>query len=147
MKLLNTVAQAMQTVFTTQAEQAARDSGFCQRRSPLSSTFVSALTFACLAHPQPTLDHFCQAAAACGAPTQPQAFDARFGPDTGPKSAEYLRLSLANAVKQVIAEQPLAEGLLARFTAVAIQDSSTVVLPDCLEHLWQGNGGKTDHNP
>jgi hypothetical protein len=146
MDLLNSVAQAMQTVFTTQAEKAAHDSGFCQRRSPLSTTFVPALTFACLGHPQPTLDHFCQTAAACGARVTPQAFDGRFGLDTGPKSAEYLRLSLSNAVQQVIAEQPLATGLLARFTAVAIQDSSTVVLPDCLEHLWQGNGGKTDNN-
>jgi hypothetical protein len=146
MTVLNSVAQAMQTVFTTQAEEAARGSGFCQRKSPLSKTFVQAMTFACLGHPEPTLDHFCQAAAACGAVVTPQAFDGRFGPDTGPKSAEYLRLSLANAVQQVIAEQPLAVGLLARFVAVAIQDSSTVVLPDCLEHLWQGNGGKTDNN-
>jgi Transposase DDE domain len=146
MDLLNTVAQAMQTVFTTQAEQAARQSGFCQRRSPLSATFVPAMTFACLAHPQPTLDHFCHTAAACGSKVTPQAFDGRFNEDTGPKSAEYLRLSLVNAVKQVIAEEPLATGLLGRFTAVAIQDSSTVVLPDCLEHLWQGNGGKTDNN-
>lgn len=146
MDLLNTVAEAMQTVFTTQAEQAARDSGFCQRRSPLSAAFVPAMTFACLAHPQPTLDQFCHAAAACGSVVTPQAFDGRFDADNGPKSAEYLRLSLANAVKQVIAEERLAAGLLARFSAVAIQDSSAVVLPDCLEHLWQGNGGKTDNN-
>jgi hypothetical protein len=146
MDLLNTVAQAMQTVFTTQAEEAACESGFCQRRSPLSAAFVPAMTFACLAHPQPTLDQFCQTASACGAKVTPQAFDGRFNADTGPKSAEYLRLSLANAVKQVIAEEPLAEGLLACFPAVGIQDSSTVVLPDCLEHIWKGNGGKTDHN-
>lgn len=31
MNVLNTVAQAMQTVFTDQAEKAARDSGFCKR--------------------------------------------------------------------------------------------------------------------
>jgi hypothetical protein len=146
MDLLNTVAQAMQTVFTTQAEQAARTSGFCQRRSPLRAAFVPTMTFACLAHRQPTLDQFCNTAAACGICVTPQAFDGRFNADTGPKSAEYLRLSLANAVQQVIAEEPLATGLLARFSAVAIQDSSTVVLPDCLEHLWQGNGGNTDNN-
>jgi hypothetical protein len=146
MDLLNNVAEAMQTVFTSEAEKAAKASGFCRRRSPLSATFVPAMTFACLAHPLPTLDHFCQTAAACGVAVQPQAFDERFGPQTGPKSAEYLRLSLANAVKQVIAEQPMAGTLLARFAAVAIQDSSTVVLPDCLEELWQGNGGNSDNN-
>lgn len=146
MDILTQVAAAMQTVFTTEAEQAARDSGFCQRCSALSSTFVGAMTFACLGNPLPTLDNFCQAAAACGATVRPQSFDDRFGPETGPASAEYLRLSLANAVKHLIAETPSAEGLLGRFTAFAIQDSSTVVLPDCLEGIWQGNGGKTDNN-
>jgi hypothetical protein len=133
----------MQTVFTSQAEKAARDSGFCQRKSPLGGpAFVQAMTFACLGHPLPTLDNFCQAAAAAGAFVQPQSFDDRFGP----KAAECLRLSLADAVGQVIAEAPLARGLLARFTAVAIQDGSTVVLPDCLEGVWRGNGGRTDNN-
>jgi Transposase DDE domain len=143
MEVLNRVAQAMQTVFTTQAEKAARDSGFCRRKSPLGGpAFVQAMTFACLGHPLPTLGDFCQAAAAAGAAVQPQSFDDRFGP----KACECLRLSLADAVRQVIAATPLAEGLLARFTAVAIQDGSTVVLPDCLEGVWRGNGGKTDHN-
>jgi IS4 transposase len=143
MVVLNRVAQAMQTVFTAQAEKAAQQSGFCRRKSPLGGpVFVQAMTFACLAHPLPTLDHFCQAAAAAGVVVQPQSFDDRFGP----KAAEFLRLSLADAVAQVVAETPLARGLLARFSAVAIQDGSTVVLPDCLEDLWQGNGGKTDHN-
>lgn len=100
------------------------------------------MTFACLGNPLPTLDNFCQHAAACHVFVQPQSFDDRFGP----KAAQYLRLCLGNAVSQVVAETPLAHGLLGRFTAVAIQDSSTVVLPDCLESVWQGNGGKTDHN-
>jgi Transposase DDE domain len=146
MEILTKVAEAMQTVFTKQAELAARTSGFCQRRSALSSTFVGAMTFACLGNPLPTLDNFCTAAAAFEVNVRPQSFDDRFGPESGPASAEYLRLSLANAVKQVIAETPSAEGLLARFTAFAIQDSSTVVLPDCLEGIWQGNGGNTDNN-
>ena len=143
MEVLNRVAQAMQTVFTTQAEKAARDSGFCRRKSPLGGpVFVQAMTFACLGHPLPTLGDFCQAAAAAGAFVQPQSFDDRFGP----AACECLRLSLADAVRQVIAQTPLAGGLLARFTAVAIQDGSTVVLPDCLEGVWRGNGGRTDHN-
>lgn len=143
MVVLNKVAQAMQTVFTSQAEKAARDSGFRRRKSPLGGpVFVQAMTFACLAQPLPTLDHFCQAAAAAGVIVQPQSFDDRFTP----KAAEFLRLSLADAVAVVIAEIPLASGLLGRFAAVAIQDSSTVVLPDCLEEIWQGNGGKTENN-
>src|SRR5262245_61692147 len=142
MTLLTTVAQALQTVFTTQAEQAARDSGFCKRAAPLGgAVFAQAVTFACLGQPLPTLGHFCQAAA-CGVTVQPQAFDQRFTPN----AADYLRLTLENAVRPVIAAQPLATPLLARFRAVCIQDSTTVVLPDCLAELYKGNGGSSDHN-
>src|SRR5262245_49402842 len=105
MSLLTTVAPAMQTVFTTQADRAARASGFCQRRSPLGGpVFVQALTFACLGHPRPSRDDFCQAAAAAGAVVQPQAFDDRFGP----AAAACLRLSLADAVRHVVAADALA---------------------------------------
>src|SRR5437016_1476860 len=104
MVVLNTVAQAMQTVFTTQADKAARDSGFRQRESSLGGPiFAQAMTFACLGHPLPTLAHYCQAAAAAGVVVQQQSFDDRFGPKTGPRSAEFLRLTLANAVRQVVA--------------------------------------------
>jgi hypothetical protein len=142
MSLLTTVATALQDVFTTQAAQAARDAGFCQRRSPLCDIFAQAVTFACLGQTTPTLAHFCQAAAAAGVTVQPQAFDQRFTP----QAADCLRRTLGHAVQQVIAQEPLATGLLARFTTVDVQDSSTLVLPDSLEELWQGNGGRTEHN-
>src|SRR5450631_858909 len=143
MTMIPLVAQALQTVFTTQADEAARLSGFCQRASSLGGrAFAQALTFGCLANPLPTLDNFCSAAAVAGAPVRPQAFDKRFGP----ASAEFLRLTLANAVNQVVGIEPLAVGLFARFTSVLIQDSTTVALPDCLETIWKGTGGRVEAN-
>jgi hypothetical protein len=143
MTMIPLVAQALQTVFTDQADEAARLSGFCQRTSALGGrVFAQAMTFGCLANPLPTLDNFCNDAAAAGAPVSPQAFDKRFGP----ASAEFLRLTLANAVNQVVASEPLADGLLSRFTSVLIQDSSTVSLPDCLDTIWKGTGGRVEAN-
>lgn len=143
MNIILLVAQALQTVFTTKADEAARLSGFCQRSSALGGrAFAQAMTFGCLDNPLPTLDNFCSFAAAAGAPVRPQAFDKRFGP----ASAEFLRLTLANAVNQVVAIEPLAVGLFARFTAVLIQDSTTVSLPDCLETIWKGTGGRVEEN-
>jgi Transposase DDE domain len=143
MSLLTTVAQAMQTVFTTQAEQAARQSGLCQRASPLGgAVFAQAVTFACLRSAKPSLDQFCQTAAAAGVVVTPQAFDQRFGP----KAVECLRLTLDNAVRQVVSDNPAALGLLARFPAVYLQDSTVVTLPDALESLWPGTGGRCDNN-
>jgi hypothetical protein len=140
MTLISTVAQAMQTVLTDKANKAAHDSGFCQRASALGgATFVQAAVFACLAKPLPTLSDFTQKAAAVGCVVKPQAFDQRFTAC----AADCLRLVLAEAVAQVIVSQPPLVPLLQRFTALAIQDSTTLVLPDCLKDLWQGNGGST----
>src|SRR5205823_11455809 len=47
------------------------------------------------------------------------------------------------AVEQVVLSQSAAVPLLARFTAVWLEDSTTVVLPDALEGLWRGCGGRT----
>jgi hypothetical protein len=135
------VAQALQTVLTRQAEQAARDSGLCRRRSPLGgAVFAQAMVFGCLGQPLPTLDDFVQAAAVAGATVSPQAFDDRFGR----AAADCLQRLLAQAVGQVLATQPDAQPLLAQFSVVAIQDSSTVALPDGLEEIWPGSGGRSD---
>jgi hypothetical protein len=141
--LITTVAEAMQTVLTENADEAARDSGFAQRKSPLGgAVFVQSTVFACLATPLPTLDHFAQKAAVLGAVVTPEAFDRRFTET----AADFLRRVLADAVTQVIVSQPPMVALLQRFTTVDIQDSTTVVLPDCLKDLWEGNGGRTENN-
>jgi hypothetical protein len=128
----------MQEVLTTQADQAAQQSGLRKRQSPLGgAAFVQGMVLGCLGHPLPKLDDFAQAAAACGTAVQPQAFDQRLTP----QGAACLRLVLAAAVGQVIASQPAAAPLLERFAAVHIQDSTTVALPDCLGDLWRGCGG------
>jgi hypothetical protein len=132
----------MQTVLLDGAEAAARDSGFRERESKLGgAVFAQALVFGCLDNPLPTLDDFAQAAAGAGCSATPQAFQGRFTPE----AADFLRRVLACAVAKVIAApEPSTLGLLARFSAVSIQDSSKVVLPDCLAELWRGNGGSTD---
>jgi hypothetical protein len=140
MNLLTQVAQAMQSVFLDKAEQAARDSGFTLRASKLGgAVFTQAVVFGCLSKPLPTLNDFVQAAAAASATcvVTPKAFDERFTP----AAAECLRQTLAAAVTQVITAQALPLPLLHRFRGVEIQDSTTVVLPSCLEHLWRGCGG------
>lgn len=47
------------------------------------------------------------------------------------------------ALARVIAAAPVAIPLLARFTAVSLQDRSTIVLPDALAPVWQDCGGST----
>src|SRR5918911_797837 len=73
------VAQALETVFTTIADQAGRTSDFIVRQVKLrGSTFVQTLVFGFLADPHATLEALAQTAAALGLHITPQALDLRF---------------------------------------------------------------------
>lgn len=144
MSMVAEVASAMQTLLTTVAEQAARDSGFCQRRSKLGgATFAQTLVFGCLGNPSTKLEDLAQTAAACNAAVPPQALDQRFTP----QAADYLRRVLAAAVEQVVAADPATPALLRKFQGVHIEDSTTVTLPDALAACWPGcrGGGDEEH--
>jgi hypothetical protein len=134
------VARAMREMLTTVAEVAARTTGFVRRRSPLSgATFSQTLVFGFLAHPQASLEELAQTAATLGVPITPQALEQRFTP----AAATCLAQILSAAITRGIAAAPVASPLLERFTAVWVQDSSTIVLPEALAAVWHGCGGST----
>jgi hypothetical protein len=128
----------MREVLTTTADAAAKATQFVHRTSPLGgATFSQTLVFGFLANPQASLEELAQTAATLGVPITPQALDQRFTP----AAAACLEQVLHAAITRIIAADPVAIPLLERFTAVAVQDSSTIVLPDALATVWQGCGG------
>jgi hypothetical protein len=134
------VAAAMQEILTTTADEAGRSTGFVQRVSPLGgATFTQTLVFGFLANPSPALEELAQTAATLGVTVAPQARDQRFTPS----AAACLERVLSMAITRVVAAAPVAVPILDRFTAVYLQDSSTIVLPDALADMWQGCGGST----
>jgi hypothetical protein len=134
------VARAMRKILTTTADEAARATRFVQRTSPLGgATFSQTLVFGFLGNPQASLEELAQTAAALGVSITPQALDQRFTA----AAATCLEQVLRAAITQAIAAEPVAIPLLARFPAVYLQDSSTIVLPDALASVWQGCGGNT----
>ncbi len=94
---------------------------------------------AALSQPQARLSELAQMAATLGVPLSPQALDARFGQ----ASADCVREVLEEAVRVVLAADPVAVPLLQRFTAVAVQDCTTISVPDALAARWPGCGGST----
>ena len=72
------------------------------------------------------MEELTQTAATLGVEISPQALDQRFTA----AAAACLQQVLDAAITQVIMAEPVAIALLERFTAVAGQDSSTIVLPD-----------------
>lgn len=134
------VTAAMQEILTMAANDAGRGTGFVQRRSPLSgATFTQTLVFGWLANPAAALEELTQTAATLGVTVSPQALDQRFTPAAAACLERVLRL----AITRVIAADPVADPMLDRFTAVYLQDSSTIVLPDALADVGQGGGGST----
>jgi len=134
------LAEALQTLLTTTADATAQATHFVQRRSKLTgAAFVQALVFSWLANPQATVGARAQAAAVAGVSISPQGLEQR----CTERAAIFLEQLLCVAVRTVIAAEPVALPLLQRFTAVVLQDSSTIVLPDVLAPWWPGCGGSS----
>lgn len=132
------VAQALQTVLSTEAESAGRDSGFVQRESKMGGAeFAQTLTFGWLANPQATLEELSQTAATLGVNISPQGLDARFTQE----ASQCLEQVVQKAVEKVVKAAPAAIPVLQRFSALYIQDSTQVQLPVALAQLWAGSGG------
>jgi hypothetical protein len=135
---LTQLSQVLQTLLNNFAETAARQSGLVQRSSKLSGAkFVQTLVFGWLKNPRASLGELTQTAASLEVDISPQGLDQRFGP----KAADCLKLVLEEAVQTMVAAEPVAVPLLARFNGVYLQDSSIVALPDALSEVWAGCGG------
>ncbi len=120
------VAGVLQRVLGPVADRAARATGFVQRTSKLTGArFVQTLVFGWLARPEARLAPLAQTAATLGVTLSPQALDGRFG-----VAAACLRKVLEEAVQVVLA-------------ADAVQDCTTIGLPDALAPVWPGCGGGT----
>src|SRR4051812_50213724 len=79
------VAQAMESVLTEVAEQAARATGFVQRRSKLTGAkFVQAVVLGWLREPAATLAQLAQRAAGVGGAISPPGLEQSFTPPAAP---------------------------------------------------------------
>ncbi|MDQ3834897.1 MAG: IS4 family transposase [Actinomycetota bacterium] len=143
MTTVTQVAKSVQQVLSDVAEEAARTSGFVRRTSKLSGAkWAQTLVWGWMAKPDATLADLCDAAAAVGVSITPQGLDARFSA----ASAECMRQVLEGAVRELIAAEPASVPLLERFTGgVWLQDATVVALPDELEGVWRGCGGRQTH--
>jgi hypothetical protein len=131
------VAQAMQTVFTEYADKAGRETGFVKRESKMGGAeFAQTLSFGWLSNPAATLEELAQTAATIGVKISAQGLDQRFTEE----GARLLKRILDQAVTQLIQGETPGLPILKRFSAVYIQDSSVVDLPEDLTKVWSGCG-------
>jgi hypothetical protein len=128
----------MQTVLTEVATTAARETGLIRRQRAMSGAqFVQTLVFGWLANPDARYDDLVDMAADLGATISAPALCDWFSE----QSVDCLSQVLDAAVAQVVAADPVAIPLLARFPAVFLQDSTVISLPTELAEPFAGCGG------
>ena len=139
MTTLTQLAEAMQALLTTKADELARSCGFVRRtRKVTGANFAQAVVFTALADSEATESRLHATAAAVGLNASRQAIDKRFDA----RGAAFLRELLAAAVVEAIGSS-VAIPLLRRFTAVTVLDSSIVALADELADLYRGGRSGT----
>jgi len=137
------LAERLQTLFTTTADDLGRRTGFVERASKLTGAlFAQALVFGWLADPAASLPQLAAAAALAGVRITPQGLDQR----CTSAAAGFLERLLSAAVAVLVQAETVAIPLLERFTAVELLDASTIVLPDGLADWWPGCGGSSPTN-
>ena len=140
---LTQLAEAMQALLTTQADELARQCGFVRRqRKVTGSNFAQTVVFTALADAEATENRLLSTAATVGLDASRQAITKRFNA----KGASFLRTLLGAAVTEAVAT-PVAIPLLQRFTAVQVLDSSIVALPDELAAVHRGGRSGTTTGP
>ena len=143
MKRVQKVASKMQTVLTTEANQLAeKHQLIIRQRKFTGETLAQTLVLGWLADGDATLEDLAQTAAALNVEISPQALDQRLTN----KTSDFLFDLLLTSVDQVIAAQPVAIEILARFNGVYLIDSSVIRLPDELAEVWVGCSGSSQLN-
>lgn len=138
MESIASLNQALRTLFFEAAPRFAKERNLIKRQRCFSATsLLLVLVLGWLQHPLAGPSQLARFAVTVGVRVNKQAIAQRMTEQT----AQWLRDLLEAAVSTLLCASTQAQGLLARFPAVILEDASTVALPDALAFLWKGNGG------
>jgi hypothetical protein len=131
-------AQTVQRIVGEEADRLARETGFIERERAISGAdFVQALILGWLQEPEITLDGLTQVLQRREVSITASGLSQRF--------TEEAASLLQRVLERLSAEQMHVEaveiGLLRQFSAVIVEDSSSIVLPPALAEVWRGCGG------
>jgi hypothetical protein len=140
MPIIETVARTLQSVLGADADALGRHSGVIQRQRQFSgATLLKTLVLTVMKSPQAQTDDFVATAARLGVTVTAEAIAKRFTE----RLLGFLRRSLEHVLGQVIAADPAALPILAKFTAVFLGDSTAIAVPDEFAGEFPGCGGKS----
>ncbi len=137
------VGEQLQQILQERANALAKETGCVVRVTKFTgATLLQTLVFGWQQHPAASLEQLASTAQLGNVSVTDTAVDKRF---TEP-CAQFLHRVLEEMTSVVVqAAHEVPVKLLRRFSAVFLQDSSSIALPDELAQLWQGCGGKQAH--
>jgi len=137
------VSEQLKRILQERANELAKQTGCIQRKRKFSgAVLLQTLVFGWQQHPDASLEQLASTAELGEVSVTDTAVDKRFTP----QCAAFLHTVLeemSSVVVQAAHDVPIA--LLRRFSAVILEDSSSVALPDELTEIWRGCGGNQDH--
>jgi len=128
----------LRKLFFVEASELAREHGVIQRiRVFTGASLVQLFVFGWLNEPQAGSSALARFAGGLGLQLSKQAIEERFTMQT----AAWLLAVLRRGVQYLVCAQTVSIPLLQRFTAVLLEDGSTITLPAALKQVWRGCGG------
>ena len=132
------LSRILRTLFVAEANQLAREAGVIQRQRVLSgASLVQLLVFGWLTNPQGGPSHLARFAGSLGLKLSKQAIEERFTRRT----ADWRLAVLRRGVQFLVCAEAVSLPVLQRFSAVLVEDGSTISLPGALKGVWRGCGG------
>src|SRR5262249_2806044 len=132
------LASCLQVLFTTTATTLGKTTGFIQRQRHLTAAaFAQTVVFKWMAKPKATLESIARELE-----MSPQALLER----CTPQAQAFFRALLVAALEKAFQTQRDQLGLLDRFTAVIVDDTTTIGLPAELADQFPGCGGGSAAN-
>lgn len=133
-------AEALERILEEEAKQLARETGFIERERAFNGAdFAQALILGWLQQPDERLCGFTQILQRRQVSMTASGFSQRFTQE----AATFMQRVLERLAEVQMPIEAVDVPLLRRFSAVRVEDSSVVLLPQEVAHLWQGCGGST----
>jgi hypothetical protein len=140
MTVIQRVASALQENLGESLDELARESQVIKRQRVFTGRTLALIVITTLLQtPDASWTDFRLTCATFGLEVSQAAIEKRFS--AGQPLVDFFRQALERALQQVLACDPSAATLLAKFSAVLLGDATTIELPDELAHLFAGCGG------
>lgn len=135
---LSAQREELEEILTTYADQLAHETFLVRQRQLTGAALALTLIFGWLQEPGITLDGLCQVLQRCQIGISASGLNQRFTPQMVTFFQRLLdRLVQAKLRQDAVVALPLFK----RFSAVIVEDSTTITLPDALADQWEGCGG------